>query len=386
MEGTEFVPSGNEPTRCFPKKMKYSLYLGKVAGIRISVHWTFLLLIFWIVFVNMRSGSTFNESLWSVTFVLTLFVCVILHELGHALTAKRFHIKTREISILPIGGVAQLESIPEKPREELLVALAGPAVNIVIAGLLYPFVSLTQDVGELQTLSRIGPGNFLLALMSVNLWLALFNLIPAFPMDGGRVLRALLGFRLGHAQATKIAAAIGQVLAMVFVFIGFFYNPFLVFIGLFIFLGAQAEAAYAQSKFMLKGFTVNDVVMHDIPVIDGNASIAEAVRTLLNSQNRNFVVNHMGKTVGTLSRDQIIRALGEHGEHISVNNIKDGEMVILSPDMPLEEAWHRMQRERKPLMLVMSNGDLTGVVDEENLAEFILVQTAANNRASRTQP
>lgn len=361
--------------------MKYSLYLGNISGIKISVHWTFLILIFWIIFSNVRSGLTFNEIVWSVTFVLTIFVCVILHELGHALTAQRFKIKTKEISILPIGGVAQLESIPEKPKEELLVALAGPAVNIVIAAILYPFVTLGREIGELGTLSRIGPENFLLALMSINLWLALFNLIPAFPMDGGRVLRALLAFRLSHAKATAIAASIGQILAMVFVFLGFFYNPFLIFIGFFIFLGAQSEAAYAQSKLMLKGFTVNDVVMKEIPSIDANASVKEAAAKLLESQNKNFVVYENEKPVGTLSRDQIIKALGENGESASVAKVKDENMVILSPDMPLEDAWLKLQQEKKPFMLVIRDGRLEGVVDRENVAEFILIQTAAHNRS-----
>lgn len=364
--------------------MKYSLYLGKVSGIKISVHWTFLILIFWIILSNARSGRGVDEIIWAVTFVLAIFVCVILHELGHALTAQRFNIKTRGISILPIGGVAQLESIPEKPKEELLVALAGPAVNVLIAVVLYPFVSLTGKIGELNTLSSIGPGNFFVALMSINLWLALFNLIPAFPMDGGRVLRALLGFKLNHAKATNIAASIGQVLAMVFVFFGFFYNPFLIFIGFFIFLGAQSEAAYARSKFLLKGFTVNDVLMHEIPTIDGQATIKEAAALLLDSQNRNFVVSDAGKPVGTLSRDQIIKALGERGVNVPVNEVKDDKMVFLSPDMPLEEAWQLLQQDKKPLMLVMANGTLTGVLDQENMSEFILIQTATKSNEGKT--
>lgn len=361
--------------------MKYSLQLGNIAGIKISVHWTFLILIFWIVFSNVRSGLTFNEIVWSVTFVLTIFLCVTLHELGHALTAKRFKIKTKEISILPIGGVAQLESIPEKPKEELLVALAGPAVNVVIAAVLYPFVTVGREIEDLSTLSRIGPGNFLLALMSINLWLALFNLIPAFPMDGGRVLRALLAFRLTHAKATAIAASVGQILAIAFVFLGFFYNPFLIFIGFFIFLGAQSEAAYAQSKSMLKGFTVSDVLMKEIPVIDANASVREAAAKLLEGQNKNFVVYEDGKPVGTLSRDQIIKALGENGEYVSVSRVKDEQMVILSPDLPLEDAWLKLQQEKKPFMLVMTDGRMEGVLDRENVAEFILIQTAAQNRS-----
>ena len=357
--------------------MKYSLYLGRIAGIRLSVHWTFLILIFWIVFANMRSGSNANEILWSVTFVLAIFVCVILHELGHSLTAQRFNIKTREISILPIGGVAQLESVPEKPKEELLVALAGPAVNVLIAGALYPFVKLNASMAELENLSRIGPANFLAALMSINLWLALFNLIPAFPMDGGRVLRALLAFKMTHAKATSIAASVGQVLAIVFVFFGFFSNPFLVFIGLFIFLGAQSEAVYARSKFILQGYTVSDVLMHQVPTIDSSATAHQAALKLLESQNKNFLVTEEGRPAGTISRDHIIKALGERGGAVPVADFMDDNLVTLSPSMPLEEAWQLSQQNKKPLLLVMTDDALVGVVDDENMAEFILIQTAA---------
>lgn len=360
--------------------MRYSLYLGRIAGIKILVHWTFLILIFWIVIANMRSGLTTNEIIWSVAFILAIFGCVILHELGHALAAKRFNIKTRRISILPIGGVAQLESIPEKPKEELIVALAGPAVNFVIVAVLYPFAKI--DV-EMESLGRIGPGNFLTALMSVNVWLALFNLIPAFPMDGGRVLRALLGFRMPHVRATAIAASVGQFLAIVFVFFGFFYNPFLIFIGLFIFLGAQNEATYARSKFLLKGFTVRNILMTEIPTIAHDAPVSEAANRLLESQNKNFVVLKEDKPVGILTRDLIIKALGERGSGASVSEVKDTDLVVLRPDMPLEEAWQVFQQQRRPLMLVMSDGRLEGVVDEENLAEFILIQTASRKKDDR---
>lgn len=359
--------------------MKYSLYLGKVKGIQISIHWTFLILILWIVFANLRYGSDFNEILWSVGFILVIFLCVILHELGHAIAAQQFNIKTSDITILPIGGVARLESIPEKPREELIVALAGPAVNLIISAVLYPFVRFSTDLTELEALNRIGPENFLAALMSVNIWLALFNLIPAFPMDGGRVLRALLGFKLSHARATRIAATIGQVLAIVFVFLGFVFNPFLVFIGFFIFLGAQAEAVHSQSKLLLKGFTVRDVVMHEIPTIEESATIKEAVTLLLNSQNRNYLVTQNGNPAGTLSREGIIKAVAEKGVNASVREVTDKDLLILKPDMPLEQAWHLMQQKNKALMPVMSDGQLTGIVDAENISEFILIRTAKSN-------
>lgn len=356
--------------------MKYSLYLGKVAGIKISIHWTFIILLAWIVMGNMRSGLTFNEMLWSVGFVLTIFVCVILHELGHSIAALQFNIKTRYITILPIGGVAQLESMPEKPKEELIVALAGPAVNFIIAAILFPFVNFNTNLSEIESINRIGPANFLPTLMSLNIWLAIFNLIPAFPMDGGRVLRALLGFKVSHAKATRIAASVGQVLAIAFVFFGFSSNPFLIFIGLFIFLGAQAEANYSQSKLLLKGYTVKNVVMSEIPVIEEDASIRDAVSKLLNSQNRNYVVTRDGKPVGTLTRESIIKAVAERGESSSVMEVTDRNLLILKPDMPLEKVWHLMQQQSKPLMPVMSDGQLIGVVDAENISEFILIRTA----------
>jgi Zn-dependent protease len=361
--------------------MKYSLYLGQISGIRIAVHWTFLILIAWIVISDMKTGSDAIEIMWSVGFILAIFGCVILHELGHALAAKRYKINTREITILPIGGVAQLESMPEKPKEELVVALAGPLVNVIIAGVLFPFVRLTSDIDDMDTLRIISAENFLPSLMSINLWLALFNLIPAFPMDGGRVLRALLGFKFTHAKATKIAASIGQVLAIVFVFIGFVSNPFLIFIGLFIFLGAQSEATYSQSKFLLKGFTVKDVLMHEVPVISHSATVKEAASKLLDSQNKDFLVVKDERPVGTLSRGQIINALSEQGETVSVDRIMDHDLFFLDPAMELEKAWTLMQQKKKSIVPVMSGGQLVGIVDQENIAEFILIQTAGAKKS-----
>jgi Zn-dependent protease/CBS domain-containing protein len=360
--------------------MKYSLQLGNISGIRISVHWTFLILIVWVVYRSIRSGATGIEVAWSVGYVLTIFFCVVLHELGHAFAAKRYNIKTRDITLLPIGGIARLESIPEKPKEELVVAIAGPLVNIAIVALLFPFVSLFFDLAEIQTLEHIGPANFLPLVMTINLWLALFNLIPAFPMDGGRILRALLGFRLDHAHATRIAASIGQLLAIAFVFFGFMYQPMLIFIGLFIFLGAQAEAAHSQHKLLLKGFFVRDVVMHEIPTMDEGMTVAEAASRLLDSQNRNFLVVRNGQPVGTLSRDNIIRALGEQGDRVTLTGIKDGDLMRFPASMPLEQAWTRLQNEKKPLALVEENNELLGVVDYENMAEFVLIRTARSNQ------
>jgi Zn-dependent protease/predicted transcriptional regulator len=362
--------------------MKYAVRLAKVSGIRIEVHWTFLLLIAWVVFSNARRNVASQEIVWSVILVLAVFVCVILHELGHALAAKKFNIKTTRITLLPIGGLAQMEQIPEKPKEELIIAFAGPAVNLVIAAILYPITGISSS-----TLSEIDPAvkpeNFLLILMTLNLWLALFNLIPAFPMDGGRVLRALLSFQLGHVKATRIAATVGQLLGICFVFFGLFYNPFLTLIGIFIYLGAGSESTYTQTKSLLRGYTAKDVVMHDVPFIDKNAPLKEAVHQLLDSQNKNFVVRDGTKPVGTLSRKEIIKALHEHDGDIPVDQIKNDLLVYFPLETPLENIWREMQKQRSQIILVGNDGNLEGIVDDENLAEFILIHSEQDAPATK---
>ena len=354
--------------------MKYSLRLGKVSGIKIEVHWTFLILIAWIIFSSLRTNADSAETIWSLLLVLAVFACVILHELGHALAAKKFNIKTTSITLLPIGGLAQMEQIPEKPKEELIIAFAGPAVNLIIAALIYPMTSISSLPDLEQLNEKPEAGNFLNALMSLNVWLAIFNLIPAFPMDGGRVFRALLSFKLGHVRATQIAASVGQVLGMGFVFFGFFYNPFLIFIGLFIYLGAGSESIYTQTRSMLQGFTVKDVLMREIPFIDKNAPLKEAVDQLLNSQNKNFVVTDAGKPVGTLNRNQIIKALQQENDQILVDKIKKDMPAYFPTEAPLESVWHEIQKHK--IILVANNGTLEGIVDDENLAEFILIRSA----------
>ncbi len=357
-------------------KMKYSLSLGRIAGIEIFVHWTFLILIGWIVYINLKQGMGTVDILWSVLFILTLFACVTAHELGHALAAKRYNIKTKNITLLPIGGLAQLESIPEKPKEELVVALAGPLVNVVIAAVLFPLVKLSPSVIEEMDLSRLSHHNFLFSLMVVNIWLAVFNMIPAFPMDGGRVLRALLSFKFNRNIATRIAASIGQLLAVGFVFIGFFYNPFLIFIGVFIFLGAQAEAQFAEAKSLLSGYTVADALMGDIPTLHPNDSIEFSSDRLLSSQNKNFIVVDDGLVVGTLNRDQIIRALRQGKANQAVAEAMDKDFIEFATDSLLEQAWIQLRTAQKTVAPVLKDKNLVGILDTENVAEFLMVREA----------
>ncbi|HMP98383.1 MAG TPA: site-2 protease family protein [Cyclobacteriaceae bacterium] len=357
--------------------MKYSLSLGRLAGISIFVHWTFLILIGWIVYINLRQGHDVIDVIWSILFVLTLFACVTFHELGHALAARRYNIKTRNITLLPIGGLAQLEAIPEKPKEELVVALAGPLVNIVIAFLLYPFVVLGPEITEELDITKLSHHNFLASLMIVNVWLAVFNMIPAFPMDGGRVLRALLSFKFERALATRMAASVGQLLAIGFIIFAIFIGHiFLAFIGIFIFLGAQAEAQHAEAKSQLKGFTVIHALMRDVPLLRPDDSLSHSIDRLLDTQNRNFIVADGATVVGTLSRDEIIRALREGKEQQAVSEAMSKEFISLEANMPLEEAWMKLQMARKAAAPVFSAGQLVGMLDSENIAEFLMVSQA----------
>ncbi|HXM30241.1 MAG TPA: site-2 protease family protein [Chthoniobacterales bacterium] len=226
--------------------MRWSLKVASVAGIEVRIHLTFLLFLAWIWFSYYQVAGL-PGAVQGVLFILSLFACVLLHEFGHAFAARAFGIATPDITLLPIGGVARLTRLPDKPWQELVVAIAGPLVNVVIAAALIFVVHSSAELEQLQYLES--PRVELLSkLASVNVMLVLFNLIPAFPMDGGRILRALLAMALPYTQATQIAARIGQGLAIVFGIFGLFGNPLLIFIAFFIFAGAQQEAAIVRAK------------------------------------------------------------------------------------------------------------------------------------------
>lgn len=362
--------------------MKHSVQLASIKGIKVSIHWTFLLLIAWIIFQNIRAGLAAVSILWTLAFVFAIFLCVILHELGHALTARRYGIKTRDITLYPIGGVASLESLPKKPLEELWVALAGPAVNLVIAMLLVPFMNFSPPSPEAMT--QIGPSNFLFAFAAVNIWLALFNLIPAFPMDGGRVFRAILSFWMDRAKATRVAASLGQLLAIGFIFLGFYVNPFLIFIGLFIILGAQAESNYAQSEALMEGHTVMDLTMREMPMVGPTTTVGEMVKEILNTQKKNFVVTEGEQVLGIITQLDVIKALGDRGEGALVRDFMKTDIIYLPAGLPVNEAILKMQTGRAPMALVQEGDKVIGMIDNDNLVEFILIERARRHQALPT--
>jgi Zn-dependent protease len=316
--------------------MKWSLKLGSFAGIRIYLHWTFVLLLGWILLSHLGQGHGWTEAWRGLGFIIALFGCVLLHEFGHALTAKYYGIRTRDITLLPIGGIARLERLPENPRHELWVTLAGPAVNLVIAGVLFAVVYFVYEANEFSQ-ARLLEGNFLLRLMWVNVFLGAFNLLPAFPMDGGRVLRALLCMRLGRARATRLAAGIGQGMAILFGIAGFFGNPMLIFIAIFVYLGAEAEARAVETTSFIGGLQVKDAMMTRFRTLAAEDSLETGIHELLAGSQQDFPVVADGSVGGILRRNDLVQALAQGRREARVVEVMCRECRTVTASDPLDK-------------------------------------------------
>lgn len=364
-------------------KKKLSLYIGQFSGIRVYIHWTFWIILVWVYFMYYNINEDPQEGLQGVLFILALFGCVVLHEFGHALTAKKFDIPTRSITLYPIGGIASLERMPEKPMRELLVAAAGPLVNVVIAGLLWVYLEASGQMPDVSNLQNTDPAEleemqlpFSFNLLVANIILVAFNLIPAFPLDGGRMLRALLAFKMDRTKATRIAASIGQFLAIGFVFFGFFYNFWLVIIGFFVYLGAGSEANYESIRTGLAEHTVQDVVMRKFSLLSPDDTLQRAVELLLNGQEQEFVVAHDDHVVGILTRKELIRGLSEQGKSSPVSKVMSTDFFKLHPSMPLKEVYHKMTTEGNTVSPVFENDKFIGIVNKTNIDELLMVESA----------
>lgn len=365
--------------------MQWSLVLGRVAGIEVRVHLTFLFLLVWIGVSHYIVGGT-PAAVTGLLFILLIFGSVLLHEFGHALAARRYGVKTPDITLLPIGGVARIEKIPDEPKQELVVAVAGPLVNVAIAAVLMILLSVINPA----TLRSVGVatagffrGDLITRLIFVNLWLVLFNLIPAFPMDGGRVLRALLATRLGFARATRIAAGVGQAFAFLFVLAGFFINPFLIFIGLFVYMGAAGEVPAADMREFARDLPVASVMVTRFQPFRRDTPLSEAVRALLSGADKEFpVVDDDGRVVGLLCREDIVKALSQKGADTSVGDAMQTEVPTARDHEMLEGAFHRLVSGRYAALPVINfEGRLVGLLTRENVAEVMMIRNAGLSQA-----
>ena len=365
--------------------MRGALRLARVFGIDIGVHWTFLLLIAWIVFEARGSGLT--STLFAVGFVLAIFFCVVLHELGHALAARAFGVQTKHITLLPIGGVAALERMPTQPSQELLIAIAGPAGNVVIAGVLGAVVLLFSDIEAPASVYTVTDVGLLTQLAVVNVALVVFNMLPAFPMDGGRVLRALLAIRIDYAKATRIAATFGQVMALGFVVWALLGGtPFLYLIAIFVYFGGQAEAAAAAQRSVVTGRRVADAMITDFRAFPLDTTLGEAGRALLAGSQQDFpVLDAEGRVVGLLLRHRLIEGLSTLGPDAPIAGVVERGLPHLADTDNLERAIEQLQAHA-PALPVERNGRLVGLLTQENLAEYLMLRGAVRRRVAHSPP
>jgi Zn-dependent protease len=357
--------------------MKWSWKLGRIAGIDIYVHATFVLLLAWVALADYQLSGTAEGAARGVLFMLALFASVVLHEYGHALTARRFGVRTRNITLLPIGGVAQLERMPEDPRQELLVAAAGPAVTIAVVVVLYAALKLLGLPTMTPDAAAGGvAAPFLARLMWINVVLAVFNLLPAFPMDGGRVLRAVLAMRTDYVRATETAARIGKGFALVFGIIGLLYNPFLVLIALFVWMGAAAEAATAQFRFALGDVPVERVMITDVRTLSPRDRLGTAVDHILSGFQQDFPVVENTTVVGVMTRADLLKALAQRGRDAPVADVMARTFQTAEPTEPLATAFERLRECRCHTLPVLRDRQLVGVLTMENVGEFVMIESA----------
>ena len=364
--------------------MKWSFRIATIAGTEVRIHATFFLLLLFFALQGAQSGHGIAGAVDAVLLVVAMFACVLLHEFGHVQAAKLYGIKTPDITLLPIGGVARLERMPRKPSHELVVAICGPLVNVAIAGAIAFFLGAT---------ARFNPdfdfkngSAFWAQLMQWNIWMVVFNLIPAFPMDGGRVLRALLGMVMDYGKATRLAATIGQGLAML-VFVRMLiagpFNPFLMLIAIFVFIAAGQEAAMVTQREATEHLAVQDAMLTDFRALRPADSLRDAVDHLLAGSQHDFpLLDADGRMVGLLSRTRLIASLAEHGPTCPVARVVEPCDDLLSPAQPLSDAMERLGASPCPALPVVNplSGRLVGLLTAENVGEALMIRAALARR------
>lgn len=354
--------------------MTWSFPVGRMFGSEIRIHLTFFILLLWIgVAAYAAAGAA--AALVNIAFILALFACVVAHEFGHALAARRYGIATPDITLLPIGGMARLDHMPEKPSQEIVVALAGPAVNVVIWAVLVLILGVTTDLDHLAAIENPA-ANFWGRLAAVNLFLVLFNLIPAFPMDGGRVLRALLSFRFGRVRATQLAARTGQALAFVFGFLGLSSgNPILVLIAFFVFMAATAESADVAMRDLAHNLPARAAMITLFDTLHPDDSLRDAAERLLRTTQHEFpVLTEDGTLAGFLTRQAIFSGMSGDRPGLPVSEAMTRDVPMLPLTAPLEKALDALYRGSAPAVALSGlDGRMIGYITRENIGEFMVV-------------
>lgn len=382
--------------------MRWSWKIGEVAGIGLYIHATFWLLIAFVLLLNWSDGHSLAAALYGAVFVLVIFGCITLHELGHALTAHHYGVRTRDITLLPIGGLARLERMPDDPIQELWVALAGPAVNVAIAVLLYAAVLLSGGTFLVRDFISLS-GTFLANLLVVNLWLVAFNMIPAFPMDGGRVLRALLATRVDLGRATQISARVGQGIAFalgvgclfglagIFSLAGFFRldglfsDPFLILIAVFVWTGAKQEADASRMHASISSIPVQHVMLHDFHTLRPDDTLGEAVNHVLAGWREDFPVVFGDHVLGMLTREDMTQGLAQGGSETRVRDSMRRDIAAIDPRLRLEQALVMIRELNCRSLPVVQEGRLVGLFTLDNVGSFLSIHSALRQADRKTR-
>lgn len=379
--------------------------LFRVWGIDVQVHWSFLLILAYGAFIYSGQSNPLAGAIYGIVVILLLFVCVLLHEFGHALVAKYFKVNVPTITLLPIGGVAQLERMPRQPFQEFLIAIAGPAVNFVLTLLLLPVALLVVGMGmgsgsassllayaqsRMMTPSLDG---LLVYLALTNFALGLFNLIPAFPMDGGRVLRSLLAMAMPYVRATRIAVMVGRLMAVLLAFVGLGGNIMLLLIAFFVYIGGRGELEAVESRYVLKDIKAGDALNREARQVYTSESIDKAVDLIMTTYQADFPVFDLGSNfVGVLTRPllvSVLRTQGREGRIVDVM-IPAEQIPVVGPEMTLADVWDQMMENRSRVVAVKEQGRFLGLLTLDDISELIQVVGATKERedsqASRPSP
>lgn len=348
--------------------MKWSFKIGSVMGIPIKIHITFVLLLLLIYFAG---SAVIGSGGWQgVIFVVLVFASVVFHELSHAWVAKHFGIDVADITLLPIGGVARMTRPPERPFEEILIAIAGPAASLFLAFALWFAWDIIGE--EAVTISDFSvQGSLFAQLIAVNVVLALFNLLPAFPMDGGRVLRGLLALKLGQYRATKIAVGIGQILAIILFFIGLLtLNPFMMLIALFVYLGAETEERQMGIMVSLGGATARHAMSTDLEVLHPTATVADAAELSCRRFQADFPVMDGARLVGLLTREAIVSALHRQGPSVLIRDVMVRDFPVAGEDSSLIDILQKIQETGYKAVPILRGSELKGMITLEQIGRY----------------
>lgn len=343
----------------------------RLMGVPIRLHFTFVLLLIFLVVIGLGSGQSPANY---ILFILAMIASVLLHELGHAFVSSRCGIRTLEIVMYPIGGVARTER-PPRPWEEFWVSLTGPAVNLFIAALIFGFLYSQNRKLDFLSLGQPSDVNLADRIALGNLILAGFNLLPAFPMDGGRMLRAVLSRFKSEYEATRIATWSGRMLALSMGLYGFVFMPMLTFVAFFVYLGAANEGAASRGRNLTQGIPVRAAMMTGYHTLHHGSTIRDAANLLLSTSQQDFPVTHSDQVVGLLGRNALLRGMALDGPDSYIAGYMDRGFVSISPDQDLAEVLPLMANAGTCVM-VMQDGKLLGLLTSENLSQFLLLRSA----------